>query len=129
MTTPKPTVFVVFDDTEVRNFLCWLISSVKLPVVSFLSALAFLDAVQPDRPGYVLVDLVMPVMTGHELQEELDARSLELPVIVMTGQGTQAIPERAMSAGALGYIEKPINDEQVMELVRQGINISIEKLF
>ena len=46
----------------------------------------------------------------------------------MTGQGPQAIAERAMAAGALGYIEKPINDEQVMELVRQGIDISVEKL-
>ena len=128
MTGKEPIVFVVDDDLAVRNSLCWLISAMKLPVVSFSSARAFLDAVQPDQPGCVLVDLVMPEMTGHELQEELKARSIELPVIVMTGQGTQAIAERAMAAGALGYIEKPINDEQILELVRQGIKISVEKL-
>ena len=128
MTGKEPIVFVVDDDLEVRNSLCWLISAMKLPVVSFPSARAFLDAVQPGRPGCVLVDLVMPEMTGHELQEELKKRFLELPVIVMTGHSTQAIADRVMAAGALGYIEKPINDERVMELVRKGIDISVEKL-
>ena len=74
MTTREPTVFVVDDDLAMRESLCWLISSVNLPVEAFSSAREFLDVLQPDQAGCAVIDVRMPGMSGLELQEALAAR-------------------------------------------------------
>lgn len=121
MCLPEPTVFVVEDDPEVRRSLCWLVSKTNLPVLGFPSALEFLEAVPPDQTGCAIVDVCLPGMSGLELQATIRERYIDLPVIVITGHGSTETAERARAAGALGYMEKPLDDKRLLELVAKGI--------
>ena len=124
----EPTVYVVEDDQAVRDSLCWLITTMDLPVLAFASTREFLETVQPEQPGCAIIDVRLPGMNGLELQEELNERSPDLPVIIITGHGTKETASRAMAAGALGYLEKPTDDKALMELVKKGIEKSVAKL-
>ena len=128
MTRPEPTVFVVDDDQVVRDSLCWLISSVNLPVVAFVSADEFLDAVAPDQVGCALIDVRMPGMSGLELQEALAACSSDLSVIIVTAHGDMQMAIRAMKAGAFDFIEKPYNDQEMLELIQKAMEQSVETI-
>ena len=119
MTRMEPTVFVVDDDPAVRNSLCWLISSVKLPVLGFSSAHEFLEAVDPEQHGCVIVDVRMPEMNGFELQAEIRERYPGLSVIVITAHGSQENAAQAMAGGAVGYVQKPTDDEILIGLVQK----------
>jgi len=121
MGMPEPVVCVVDDDPAVRDSLRWLLSSVDLEVETFASAQDFLAAYGPDRRGCVLVDVRMPGMSGLELQEELAARATMLPVIIITGHSDVQMAVRAMKAGAFDFIEKPFNDQALIDLVQKAI--------
>ena len=83
----KPTVFVIDDDRAVASSLCWLIETVKLNVETFASAQEFLDGYDPSRPGCLVLDVRMPGMSGIELQEQLAAQRINIPIIFITGHG------------------------------------------
>ncbi len=117
------TVFVVDDDQAMRNSLKWLISSVGLPVEVFASADDFLRGHQSGRPGCMLLDVRMPGMSGLELQEVLGEKGITLPVIIITGHGDVPMAVRAMKAGAIDFIEKPFNDEMLLEGIRRALNL------
>ena len=121
MTEKQSVVCVVDDDPAVRDSLSWLLSSVDLDVETFSSAQEFIDAYDPDQQGCVLVDVRMPGMSGLELQEELSARGTNLPVIVITGHSDVQMAVRAMKAGAFDFIEKPLNDQALLDLVQKAI--------
>ncbi|MDX9860785.1 MAG: response regulator transcription factor [Rhodospirillales bacterium] len=121
MGTPKPIVYVVDDDPAVRDSLRWLLSSIDLEVETFPSAPDFLAAYRPDQLGCILVDVRMPGMSGLELQEELAARATALPVIIITGHSDVQMAVRAMKAGAFDFIEKPFNDQALLDLVQKAI--------
>ncbi|MBT3360275.1 MAG: response regulator transcription factor [Rhodospirillales bacterium] len=121
MTESESVVCVVDDDPAVRDSLSWLLSSVDLEVATFASAQEFIDAYDPDQQGCVLVDVRMPGMSGLELQEELSARDTNLPVIVITGHSDVQMAVRAMKAGAFDFIEKPFNDQALLDLVQKAI--------
>ena len=120
MGMPEPIVYVVDDDPAVRDSLRWLLSSVDLKVETFASAPDFLAAYRPDQLGCVLVDVRMPGMSGLELQEELTARATMLPVIIITGHSDVQMAVRAMKAGAFDFIEKPFNDQSLLDLVQKA---------
>jgi len=119
---PKPTVFVVDDDEDVRDSLRFLIESAKLKVQAFASADEFLDAYEPDAPGCLVLDVRMPGMGGLELQQRLiDERAL-LPVIILTGHGDVPMSVRAMKAGAFQFLEKAGNDDDdLLEHIKGAI--------
>ena len=117
--SPKPTVFVVDDDTAVRESLRWLIESVGLHVQTYASAREFLDAMEPAQTGCLVLDIRMPGMSGLELQEALAARASSLPVIIITGHGDVPMAVRAMKAGASDFIEKPFNDQMLLDRIQQ----------
>ncbi len=121
MASTDPTVFVVDDDAAVRSSLCWLISSLNMPVQAFPSALDFLDAVTPTRAGCVIVDVKMPGMSGLRLQQEIKDRYPNLITIVMSAYGSPETAKRAVADGALAYVEKPVSDDVLIDLVRKGI--------
>lgn len=121
MTRKDPTVFVVDDDAAVRSSLCWLISSLDLPVQAFSSALDFLESVTPARWGCAIIDVKMPGMSGLRLQQEIKDRYPRLTTIVMSAYGSPDTAERVVAAGALAYVEKPVNDDVLIDLVRKGI--------
>ncbi len=124
----KPTVFVVDDDPAVRDSLRWLLASVDLDVETYASAPEFLDAYDPDKPGCVLVDVRMPGMSGLELQEELASRSTKLPVIIITGHSDVQMAVRAMKGGAFDFIEKPFNDQALLDLVQKALERNRETI-
>ena len=121
----RPTVFIVDDDAAVRRFLRTLISSVDLEVETFKTAQAFLDAFEPTRRGCILLDIRMPGMSGLELQRELRERGIRLPVIFLTGHGDVQIAVHAMKAGAADFIEKPFNNDLLLDRVQKAVAESL----
>lgn len=115
-----PVVHVIDDDEAVRQSLAFLLASSGFPVRLYDSAAGFLDALPAGQPGCVLTDVRMPGMSGLDLQRELTARRISLPVIVMTGHGDVALAVEAMKAGAVDFIEKPFSDETILHAIRNA---------
>ncbi len=115
------TVFVVDDDSAMRNSLRWLIESIGMPVEVFGSADEFLQRYVPGRAGCLLLDVRMPGMSGLELQEYLNQHQIHIPVIIITGHGDVHMAVRAMKAGADDFIEKPFNDELLLDAIRDAM--------
>jgi len=122
---PDATVFVVDDDEAVRRFLCGLIGSVGLRAEAYASAQDFLEAYQSGRPGCLLLDIRMPGMSGLELQRELVERAPDLPVIILTGHGNVQVAVHAMKAGAVDFIEKPFNNELLLDRIQKAVAKSL----
>ena len=118
-TSPEPTVFVVDDDPAVRESLRRLVAAVDLPVKVFASAHDFKEAYQPDQPGCLILDIRMPGMSGFDLQQDLAARSINLPVIFITGHGDVSTAVRALKAGAVDFIEKPYHPQELLDCIQQ----------
>jgi two-component system, LuxR family, response regulator FixJ len=116
-----PVVYVVDDEAPLRNALALLARSVQLKTQLFASAQEFLDAWKPGPPACLVLDVRMPGMSGIELLERLRGMHAPLPVIVMTGHGDVAMAVRAMKAGALDFIEKPFNDQTLLDLVHTAL--------
>ncbi len=123
--TAEPVVFVVDDDHAVRESLSWLIGSVHLRIAAFASAAEFLAAYPPGQPGCLITDVRMPGLSGLDLQAELKRRGIEIPVIVVTGHGDVPMAVRAMKAGALDFVEKPFNDQVLIDLVQKAVEKSL----
>lgn len=121
----EPAVFVVDDDQAMRDSLHWLMTSVNLPVKAFASAREFLDAFQPDWLGCLLLDVRMPEMSGLELQKEMSARSVDLPIIIITGHGDVQMAVNAMKSGVFDFIEKPFTDQTLLDLVHKAMQQSV----
>jgi len=114
-------VFVVDDDDAVRESLSWLISSIGLKVETYPSAQDFLDSFIPEKHGCLIVDVRMPGMNGLELQRKLADKATCLPVIVITGHGDVQMAVRAMKDGAFDFVEKPFNDNTIIEHVEKAV--------
>lgn len=117
----EPRVFVIDDDQEVRNALELLMESVGLPASTYESAQAFLDAFDPGLPGCIVLDVRMPGMSGMDLQARLVAEKLHPPVVIITGHGDVPMAVRAVQAGAVDFIEKPFNDQALLDSVHKAI--------
>lgn len=121
MASVEPTVFVVDDEQPVRDSLRWLLEPLKLNIETYASARDFLSAYDPARPGCLVLDVRMPRMSGLELQEELNARQVRLPVIMITGHGDVPIAVRSMKEGALDFIEKPFSEQVLLERIQHAL--------
>ena len=121
MTQSEPTVFVVDDDPAVLRGLRLLMKSVKLNVETYLSAQEFLDDYDPAQPGCLLLDLRMPGISGLELQEILRTRNIPIPIIIITGYGEVPAAVQAMRKGAVDFLEKPFNDQVLLDHVQKAI--------
>lgn len=119
--TPGPTAFIVDDDEVVARSLRWLIESIKLHVVTFSNAQAFLDSYRPELPGCLILDVRMPGMSGIELQEQLQARRWQIPVLFITGHGDVQMAVRAVKAGAFDFVEKPFNDQDMLDRIQHAL--------
>jgi two-component system response regulator FixJ len=121
MQDTRPRVFVIDDDAVVRNSMRWLLESVDLEVETFGSAEAFLDRFEPGLLGCVVLDVRMPGMGGIPLLERLAGRDPDLPIVVVTGHGDVPMAVRAMKLGALDFIQKPFNDQDLLEVVQEAL--------
>ncbi len=118
-----PTIFLVDDDASVRDAVGLFLESLGMTVKVYSSAQVFLDSYRSEWPGCMVLDISMPGMTGLELQEVLQKRSIELPIIFLTGQGNIPQSAKAFKAGAVDFIEKPFNDKQLLERIQEAIAI------
>ena len=123
----QPSVFIVDDDQEVRDALRLLMDSVGLPVRSFDSAQAYLDQFETGLPGCLLLDVRMPGMSGLDLQERLAELPLHPPIIIITGHGDVPMAVRAVQAGAADSIEKPFNDQYLLDAVHRAIELDAKQ--
>lgn len=126
MTRAEPTVYVIDDDKSVRDALNWLITSVDLPVQTFASAHEFLESYQPDQQGCLVVDVRMPAMSGIELQKKLAGLSDRRPIIIITGHGHVHTAVSAMKAGAFDFIEKPFDEQLLLDVVQKAVEKSVQ---
>jgi len=121
--TTESTIFIVDDDLEVRQAVALLMESVGLPVETYGSADEFLEAFDPERPGCLILDVRMPGMSGLELQARLAAETIHPPVIIITGHGDVPMAVRAVQAGAVDFIEKPFNDQSLLDSVHRALEL------
>jgi RNA polymerase sigma factor (sigma-70 family) len=119
----EPIVFVVDDDQAIRSSLKWLIESVGLQVEVYASADEFMGSYYPGRAGCLLLDVRMPGMSGLELQEHFARNDIPIPIIIITGHGDVPMAVRAMKAGAIDFIDKPFNDELLLESIRNALAV------
>ena len=121
MSEEAPVVFVVDDEESVRRALTRLLRSAGFHVAAFASAREFLPAEQPDAPGCIVLDLAMPGLNGLELQQTLASRGASRPIIFLTGRADIPMSVQAMKQGALDFLTKPVNDEDLLAAVRNAL--------
>jgi len=119
----EPTIFIVDDDNEVRDALALLMESVGLAVKAYESGQDFLDQFDPSLPGCVITDVRMPGMSGLELQKKLNIQKIHPPVVIITGHGDITMAVNAMQEGALDFIEKPFNDQRLLDCVHRAVEV------
>lgn len=124
--TRSALIYVVDDDVALHSSMKWLLESVGLKVATFDSASAFLDALDPKQHGCAIIDVRMPGMSGLEAQKVLKERKISLPVIIMTGHGDIPIAVRAMKAGATDFVEKPFNDQEIIDRIQSALQLDLD---
>ena len=117
----SPVVCVVDDDPAMRKSLKWLIESVGVKVQTYSSAAEFLSQYDDTVPGCLVLDVRMPEMGGLDLQEKLQRDGVEIPVIIITGFADVPMAVRAMKAGAIDFVEKPVSDQILLDLIHRAI--------
>lgn len=119
----EQTVFVVDDDAEVRDAMKLLMNSVGLQVETYASGEDYLDRFEPARPGCLLLDVRMKGISGLDVQERLSLESIHPPIIIITGHGDVPMAVRAVKAGAIDFIEKPFNEQELLDSVHRAIEL------
>ncbi|HEY4367866.1 MAG TPA: response regulator FixJ [Steroidobacteraceae bacterium] len=117
----RPTIFVVDDDSAVRDALKLLLRSVGQAVETFGSGPEFLEAYNDDRAGCLVLDIRMPGMSGLEMQQKLNEKHSILPIIFITGHGDVPMAVEAMQAGAVDFIQKPFRDQDLIDRINQAL--------
>ena len=126
MSRSDATVFIVDDDEAVRDSLGMLMKSIGLDSESFVSAAEFLEAYDPDRAGCLVLDVRMPGLSGIDLQERLAGMHSMLPVIFITAHGDVPMAVHAMQAGAVDFLQKPFNEQTLLDRVQQALDQDLE---
>lgn len=122
MGTVEQIVYVVDDDQGMLDSTLWLLESVGLKAIAFTSGQAFLEAELQSSRACVVLDVRMPDMGGLTVQEALRAKGLELPIIFVSGHADVPIVVRAFRAGAVDFIEKPYNEQLLLDSVQQALS-------
>jgi FixJ family two-component response regulator len=117
-------VYVVDDDESVRRSLERLFVSVGLDVLAFPTAQAFLDAAPGRRPACLVLDVRLPGLGGLDLQSRLGPAQPELPVVFVSGHGNVPTSVRAMKGGAIDFLQKPFEEEDLLAAVQRGLALS-----
>ena len=120
MTTQDPVVFIVDDDPAVRDSLTLMIDQAGIRVQSFDSPQEFLMACQTDSYGCIILDVRMPEINGLQLQEVLSRRKIMLPVIFLTGHGNIPMSVKAIKAGAIDFLTKPVTRKSLLNCVHSA---------
>lgn len=124
MGEPHPVVFVVDDDPSVSEAVSSLLRSVRLDIRTFGSAQEFLSAQRPDVPACLVLDVRLPGTSGLDLQRDLRARGVTIPIIFLTGYGDVPMTVRAMKDGAIEFLIKPFRDQDLLDAIQQALEQS-----
>lgn len=129
----EPVVFIVDDDSAVRDGLQMLFESAGHVVSAFADAEAFLEHYNPEQPGCLILDIRMPNISGLQLQEKLVRQGIPPAIIFLTGHGNVPTAVKALKGGAIDFFQKPIADEQqlldrVAEALRRDCDIRAEAI-
>ena len=124
MDKEKDNIYIVDDDEPVLQALSRLLRSCGFQVSTFSSAQEFLDSVSPDAQGCLILDVKMPEMTGLELQEKLNSSGWKLPTIFITAYETPKDRNKALTNGAIAFLQKPLNDEELLESIHSALESS-----
>ncbi|WP_091905982.1 response regulator transcription factor [Chitinasiproducens palmae] len=127
MTVPVPTVYIVDDDKGMRTSLAWLLESVGIHSAGFASAAAFFDAFDDGVPACLVLDVRMPEASGFDVQAELNRRQATLPIIFVSGHGDIPMSVRALQQGAVDFVEKPYNSQQMLERVQRVMRLATQR--
>ncbi|HJZ79971.1 MAG TPA: response regulator transcription factor [Pyrinomonadaceae bacterium] len=123
MTETPPVVIIVDDDASFRSFLARLVGTVGLKTTLFASAEEFLAAPLPVGPACLVLDVQMPGLSGLDLQRELARGRRRLPIVFITGHGDIPMTVEAMKAGAVGFLSKPLRNQDLIDAVKEGLNL------
>jgi len=115
------TVYVVEDDTSLRNAVRRLLRSAQYRVLTFASAEEFYRSDFKTSPGCLLLDIRLPGINGFELQEQLIAAGRQMPVVFLTSQDRAGMEEHAMRLGASAYLRKPVDEEILLDAIRHAM--------
>lgn len=122
-----PTVYIVDDDPAVRDSLSVLLNASGLRTESFSCAQTFLDQASRDLAGCLLLDVRMPDIDGLELQRQLTALGSRLPIIILTAHGDVPMAVHALRSGALDFIQKPFDTRQLLDRIREAIDLDARR--
>ena len=122
-----PKVYLIDDDPVVTFLLVDLAESINLPYVVFESALKFLEQDLEGLQGCIVSDLRMPGMSGVDLQDELNRRQINLPIIFISAYAEVQSVVRAMRGGALDFFQKPFSSQELIERIQDGLNINRQR--
>ncbi len=117
----SPVIHLVDDDEAVRSSLALLIGTVGLRVQTWAEPQAFLDGFDRQGIGAIVLDVRMPGISGLTVLEKLLTQGVDQPVVMLTGHGTVEMCRRAFKAGAAEFLEKPVDDEQLLEALQQAV--------
>lgn len=123
VTQARPTVFVVDDNASVREAIKSLVESTGLRAETFESTQDFLRYQLPDGPKCLVLDVLLPGVSGLDFQNELTRKNIRIPIIFITGHGDIPMTVRAMKAGAVEFLTKPFQDEELLKAIQQAIDV------
>jgi FixJ family two-component response regulator len=120
-TTGDPTVFVIDDDDLVREAIQGMLKSVGLRAETFGTPQEFLRSQRPDGPSCLILDVELPGVSGLDFQRELAAAGISIPIIFITGHGDIPMSVKAMKSGAVEFLTKPFQDEDLLNAIHQAL--------
>ena len=121
MKDQQPIVFIIDDDSSIREGVADLLRSIGLQVEAFASTQQFLDSKRPDAPGCIVLDVRLPGLSGLDSQRVLAISDIRLPIIFITGHGDIPMSVRAIKSGAIEFLTKPLHEQQLIDAVHAGI--------
>ena len=127
MSPKTPLIRVIDDDLDLLNSVEFLLKCEGYEVAAYTDAQEFLRADSPSRPGCLVLDEQMPIMTGQELQSELNARKSVLPIIFLTAHGDIDMAVQTMIRGAVDFQQKPIKPEKLLSSVARAVQIDLDR--
>ena len=119
---PEPIIYVVDDDDAVRQSLDFLLRTAGFTVRTFESGKDFIESMPSLKSGCIITDVRMPEISGIDLLRRVKAQDADVPVIMITGHGDIALAVEAMKIGAADFLEKPFNDDQLLDAVRATLS-------
>lgn len=120
-------VFIVDDDDAVCESLSTLLDAEGFAVTAFPGATEFLEALKPNHQGCIILDINLPQISGLDLQATLKERGIDLPIIFLTGFGDVPKATAGLKAGAVDFLEKPVDNEVLLEAVRKALEIGAQR--